>query len=467
MCKDDRSKVMQVVEQGVMLLEHGLREIWELLQQINQRLFDVTTVKVKEAWVNLDEEHIAFIADTWDTVDSGPDTQTLPTTAIFQTDDLDAFDTNCDETPSESAVLMAKLYAYELDVLSEYSKQPVFVDDSNIDITENESEVVQDTTSSEQQDAMIMSIIEEMSNQVAKCNAVNQENKTMNESLTAELERFQEMVKNFEARQKFDLNDREEYIDSQIRDKQYFEIQKKELLIENDQKLEQIISQDIICTAMHSYEDLDASEFKEFFEIKELKAQLQKKSTTISNLKDHIAKLKGKSVSDCTVPVNNSNVISLGMYKLDLQPLSPKLKKNREARVDYLKQTKEHADTLRDIVEQARALKPLDNALDYACKFTTCIHKLLVYVSATCSSSRNNSEKLVAVTPMNKSRQVRFAEPNTSTSNIQKHVDSHNTQTTNKPLLTSTRVNSSTNASGSKPKGNTRNNRISRTSSSN
>nr|GEU70653.1 hypothetical protein [Tanacetum cinerariifolium] len=37
----------------------------------------------------LDEELLGFLADTWDRVDSGLDTQTLPTTAIFQADDLD------------------------------------------------------------------------------------------------------------------------------------------------------------------------------------------------------------------------------------------------------------------------------------------------------------------------------------------------------------------------------------------
>ncbi|GKB94738.1 hypothetical protein Tco_0980875 [Tanacetum coccineum] len=99
----------------------------------------------------------------------------------------------------------------------------------------------------------------------------------------------------------------------------------------------------------------DAPEFLEFFEINDLKAQLKKKNTTISNLKDHIVTLKGKSLSDCTVLVNNSNVIALEMYKLDLQPLSPKLRKNKEVHVDYLKQTKEYAVTLCDIVEQARA----------------------------------------------------------------------------------------------------------------
>ncbi|GJW64988.1 retrovirus-related pol polyprotein from transposon TNT 1-94 [Tanacetum coccineum] len=117
--------------------------------------------------------------------------------------------------------------------------------------------------------------------------------------------------------------------------------------------------------------------------------------------------------------------------------------------------------------KQARALKHSDNALNYACKFTTRIQELLVYVSATCPSSRNDNEKLIAITPMNKNRKVRFEKPSTSTSNIQKLVEAHSNQTTNNPLLTSIGVNSSTNASGSNPKGNTRNNRISQTSSSN
>nr|GEV38359.1 hypothetical protein [Tanacetum cinerariifolium] len=53
------------------------------------------------------------------------------------------------------------------------------------------------------------------------------------------------------------------------------------------------------------------------------------------------------------------------MYKLDLEPLSSKLRKNGKAHIDYLKKAKEHADALRDIVEQARAQLPLDNALEF------------------------------------------------------------------------------------------------------
>ncbi|GJV38655.1 retrovirus-related pol polyprotein from transposon TNT 1-94 [Tanacetum coccineum] len=193
-----------------------------------------------------------------------------------------------------------------------------------------------------------------------------------------------------------------------------------------------------------SCKNQDAPEFPEFFEINELKAQLKRKNKTINNLKDHIASLKGKSVYDCTVSINNSCVIAPEMYKLDLEPLSPKLRKNWEAHVDYLQKAKEHADTLRDIVEQARAQQPLDNALANACKFTTCIQELLVYVNATCLSSLKKNEKSVVSTPMNKSKKVWFEEPKKST-----------------------RVKSSTSASGSQPSGNTKKNRISRTTSSN
>ncbi|GJY84824.1 retrovirus-related pol polyprotein from transposon TNT 1-94 [Tanacetum coccineum] len=161
-----------------------------------------------------------------------------------------------------------------------------------------------------------------------------------------------------------------------------------------------------------SCQNQDAFAFLEFFKINELKAQLQKKNTSISHLKDHIVTLKAKSVSDCAIQVNNSNVIASGMYKLDLPPLSLKLKRNRKAHVDYLMKAKEHADTLCDIVEQAKALQPLDSTQDYACKFTTRIHELLVYVDATYPSSPTKNEKSVAKAKVNKSKKVRSAKSN-------------------------------------------------------
>ncbi|GJW60584.1 hypothetical protein Tco_0109919 [Tanacetum coccineum] len=85
--------------------------------------------------------------------------------------------------------------------------------------------------------------------------------------------------------------------------------------------------------------------------------------------------------------------------------------------------------------EHTRALKPLDSDLDSACKYATRIQEVLVYVSATCPSFTKPSEKLVAVTPLNKNKRVR--------------------------------VISSTSAGRSKPTSNTKKNRILRTTSSN
>ncbi|GJY79724.1 hypothetical protein Tco_0485525 [Tanacetum coccineum] len=207
---------------------------------------------------------------------------------------------------------------------------------------------------------------------------------------------------------------------------------------------------------------------QKFVEISYLNISLQEKDLVITALKEELRKLKGKSVVACCESMNKPKVIAPVVHKVDLEPLSPKLKNNREAHVYYIRITKENTDTLRDIVEQARTLNPLDNALGYACIYTKQIQELLVYVSGTCPSSPLKSEKLVAVTPMNKARKVTFAKTSTtSDNNTQIHVDVHQTQTTNKPSVPTTNVKCSTNASRSKPRSETENNRIMQPLSSN
>ncbi|GKA98301.1 hypothetical protein Tco_0826238 [Tanacetum coccineum] len=84
-------------------------------------------------------------------------------------------------------------------------------------LQETKTLVVQSTSSPTQQDALIMSVNEDLSSQVAKCNKVQQENMVVYETLTAELERYKEQVKLLEKKQNFSLNDREKYIDCQLR----------------------------------------------------------------------------------------------------------------------------------------------------------------------------------------------------------------------------------------------------------
>ncbi|GJS30636.1 hypothetical protein Tco_0491256 [Tanacetum coccineum] len=98
----------------------------------------------------LNEEELEFLADLG--IAEGPVTQSVITyNADYQADDLDAYDSDCDELFTAKAVLMANLSSYGLDVLSEY-------------LIESQNEVVQDINSSAQQDALISSVFEQLSN---------------------------------------------------------------------------------------------------------------------------------------------------------------------------------------------------------------------------------------------------------------------------------------------------------------
>nr|GEY68741.1 integrase, catalytic region, zinc finger, CCHC-type, peptidase aspartic, catalytic [Tanacetum cinerariifolium] len=73
-------------------------------------------------------------------------------------------------------------------------------------------------------------------------------------------------------------------------------------------------------------------------------------------------------------------------------------------------------------IEQVKAKQPLDNALDFACKHAQLIQELLVYVQDTCPNAIKPSAKKVVVTPKNKVKKVRVAEPLTSACNIKQIV---------------------------------------------
>ncbi|GJY53871.1 hypothetical protein Tco_0445535 [Tanacetum coccineum] len=139
-------------------------------------------------------------------------------------------------------------------------------------------------------------------------------------------------------------------------------------------------------------------------------------------MKKHIENLKGKDVVEKDATLNNAKVIDPGMFKLDSEPLSPKLLKNKDAHIDYIKHTQENVNILRGLVKHARALRPLDSDLDSACRHAKRIQEVLVYVTTTCPNLTTPSEKLVAITRLNKNKKVRFAELATSSSNTQKQM---------------------------------------------
>nr|GEX50835.1 hypothetical protein [Tanacetum cinerariifolium] len=145
-----------------------------------------------------------------------------------RTDDLDAYDSDCDELNSAKIALMANLSHYGSDNLAEVHNQDNMTNnlidqdvqatltfeqsnilnqsetritsDSNIISYSqymNESQYTTDQNSSSPalQDDLILSVIEQLKTQVVNCKKINQDNKNINEILTADLERYKNQVR--------------------------------------------------------------------------------------------------------------------------------------------------------------------------------------------------------------------------------------------------------------------------------
>ncbi|GJU78751.1 retrovirus-related pol polyprotein from transposon TNT 1-94 [Tanacetum coccineum] len=123
----------------------------------------------------------------------------------------------------------------------------------------------------------------------------------------------------------------------------------------------------------------------------------------------------------------------------------------------------ESVETVRRIVEEARVVKLLDNVLNYACQYTQLSQELLEYVIGTCPKSfneRDNKAPSTPVTRKKKSNRLMNKPVNLSSNTSRKHEVHQKVQQTNVHVIHSTRVNTSTEASRSKPRSNTKKNRI-------
>ncbi|GJZ43366.1 hypothetical protein Tco_0590621 [Tanacetum coccineum] len=192
-------------------------------------------------------------------------------------------------------------------------------------------------------------------------------------------------------------------------------------------------------------------------EISNLNASLQEKVLVITALKDDLRKLKGKALVDDAVTKHTINPETL---KINVEPITPKLLNKKTAYSAYITHTQEEVAVLRDLVEHVKSNYPLDHSLESAYRYTKLIQELLTNISKTCPSINNSSEKLVVVTPKNKDKRVRFTEPVTSSGNTNTKTTSSSNLVSNKPMLSSTRVNPSNSASGSQYLDNTKKDKI-------
>ncbi|GJW61770.1 retrovirus-related pol polyprotein from transposon TNT 1-94 [Tanacetum coccineum] len=202
--------------------------------------------------------------------------------------------------------------------------------------------------------------------------------------------------------------------------------------------------------------------YKEMFEFNKIThtSTNEKTSSLLTQIKDLKAQLEGK-LKVATRSSVKPKVLAPGMYTIDVKPITHPLKNNRSAHLNYISHLKESVEIVRGIVEEAKVVKPLDNALNYACQYTKPSQELLEYVIGTCPKSFNERDNKAPSTLVTRKKQVTFSDkPGTSSSNTQKHKVHQKVQQTNILMIPSTGVNTSTKANGSKLRSNTKKNRI-------
>nr|GEV92852.1 integrase, catalytic region, zinc finger, CCHC-type, peptidase aspartic, catalytic [Tanacetum cinerariifolium] len=402
----------------------------------------------------LHEEELEFLADPG--ITEAQTTQYVITNnAAYQADDLDAYDSDYDEINSARFALMANLSNYGFDNLNENLNFPA------------------------QQDALILSVIEQLKTQVIKCTKINQDNKGVNDTLIAELERYKDQVRILKEGNNVDKSS-----DScaQSMEIDNFKQTLLEHLKEND-SLKQMV------TLLKK--DFQKEESRNINRELALEKQFFCDHTTRQALGfqnpcylKKAQQLEPKLYDGSVIQKTNAIVIrdSEETLMLEDESRSKMLQKQKDPMMSekrtelsdeqvFWSQNSENSEepnlstrpTLVEVPKEFPKVSMVNSSL----------RKLKFYLASfdavvkerTTATTITEGNKLMAVTPVNKTKKIRVTDPITSLGNTPIKATSSSNVVSNKPMLSSTRVNLPTRASGSQPPGNTKRDKIQQTQS--
>nr|GEW25485.1 integrase, catalytic region, zinc finger, CCHC-type, peptidase aspartic, catalytic [Tanacetum cinerariifolium] len=201
-------------------------------------------------------------------------------------------------------------------------------------------------------------------------------------------------------------------------DRKHDAIDLKNLLISNDNLIAGCLSKEN--DRFRAENDKVKQHYKQLYE--SIKITRAKHIEQVTKLTAENVTLK-TSVSKAKV---QPSVLTRTKHAVDVELIIPRLRNNRDAHQEYLRHLKESVETIHDIVEEAKVVRPLDRSIVSACRYTLHSQELV--------EQDSNKNKLVV------------------TQKIQK---------TNVPVPHSTGVKCFPKAGGSQPKRNHKTNRIS------
>nr|GEY60415.1 retrovirus-related Pol polyprotein from transposon TNT 1-94 [Tanacetum cinerariifolium] len=164
-------------------------------------------------------------------------------------------------------------------------------------------------------------------------------------------------------------------------DKKHDAIKLKNLLITNDNLITECLSQEVFCVATNF--ELNVARFTEML------AANTTAETRCLALEAELANL----------------LSARDKHAIDVEPIVPCLRNNRNAHLDYLRHLKESVETIHDIVEEAKFVRPLDRSIVSAHRYTKHFQELLEYAIGTYpQGSQPRAKQLVHILSLGRSK---------------------------------------------------------------
>nr|GEZ75626.1 hypothetical protein [Tanacetum cinerariifolium] len=207
-------------------------------------------------------------------------------------------------------------------------------------------------------------------------------------------------------------------------------IELKNLLIANDNLIAKCLSQEVFYVATKS--ELNAARFTDMHvanttaETRCLALEAELANLRETNNQDNQTKLithfselevtklttqNTNMKTDVSKATVNPLVSTRDKHAIDVKPIVPRLRNNRNAHLDYLRHLKESVETIRDIIEEAKVVRPLDRSIVSACRYTKYSQELLEYAIGTCPHGSQPRAKQLAHIPLISKNQVSVAQP--------------------------------------------------------
>nr|GEX64323.1 hypothetical protein [Tanacetum cinerariifolium] len=242
-------------------------------------------------------------------------------------------------------------------------------------------------------------------------------------------------------------------------DRKHDAIERKNLLIENDNLITECLSQEVFSVAtnselnvariteMHvantsveahflaleaelanlcdkSHHENQEELINHFSKLETTDSQITKLTDQVTNLqaqnvlfgaendkiKQHYKEVYDSIKITLRIPVK-PQVLVQAPHAIDVEPIVLCLRNNKDEHLDYLRHLKESVETIRDIVEEAKIVRPLDRSIVSDFRYTKHSQELLEYAIGTCPQGSQQRAKQIAYIPLIRKKQVAVAKP--------------------------------------------------------